>query len=178
MGQARNEGSSPLGERGPRDVMQFIVDDESGCDAASRLPVGQPLEPRREARSLCPLGLGLVRLPLGGRNPDVYTHAGGVFDGWSTPRSFGLGHWVIMSSQKRIDKPLPILFNVLTLNQEATMKEWNTKAERIQQAIDECDRFIAKEEPRRADLRPAGVQQHLDFCKEHKVKLQKMLEAE
>ena len=46
---------------------------------------------------------------------------------------------------------------------------------RIQQAIAECDAFIAKEEPRAADLRPASVAQHLEFCKQHKVKLQRML---
>lgn len=52
------------------------------------LPVGQALEPRREARSLRFLGLGLVPVPLAGRHPDVYTHAGGVFQGGSTPTPF------------------------------------------------------------------------------------------
>lgn len=46
---------------------------------------------------------------------------------------------------------------------------------RIREAIADCDRFIAKEESRRADLRPADVQQHLDFCKSHKIKLMNML---
>jgi hypothetical protein len=43
-------------------------------------------------------------------------------------------------------------------------------------AIAQCDRFIAKEEPRIASLRPAAMQQHLDYCKAHRVKLLAMLE--
>lgn len=46
---------------------------------------------------------------------------------------------------------------------------------RILEAIAECDRFIAKEEPRRADLRPADMAKHLEFCKQHKAKLQNEL---
>lgn len=49
------------------------------------------------------------------------------------------------------------------------------QAKRINQAIAECDSFIAKEEPRAADLRPAKVAQHLEFCKTHKAKLQNAL---
>jgi hypothetical protein len=49
------------------------------------------------------------------------------------------------------------------------------QARRIRDAIADCDRFIAKEDPRRADLRPADIQKHLDFCKSHKVKLMGML---
>lgn len=48
---------------------------------------------------------------------------------------------------------------------------------KIIQAINDCNKFIALEEPRRADLRPASVQQHLDFCYQHRAKLQKMLET-
>lgn len=48
---------------------------------------------------------------------------------------------------------------------------------RIHQAIADCDRFIAKEEGRAADIRPASVQQHLDFCIAHRVKLQNALAA-
>jgi hypothetical protein len=48
---------------------------------------------------------------------------------------------------------------------------------RVRDAIAECDRFIAKEEPRRADLRPANVQKILDHYKAHRVKLVQMLEA-
>lgn len=48
---------------------------------------------------------------------------------------------------------------------------------KILQAISECDRFIAIEEKRSADLRPAKVAQHLEFCHKHKAKLIKMLEA-
>lgn len=50
-----------------------------------------------------------------------------------------------------------------------------TETRRILQAIAECNRFIEKEEKRSADLRPADVQQHLDFCKAHKEKLIQML---
>ena len=46
---------------------------------------------------------------------------------------------------------------------------------RIQQAIAECDIFIAKEGARRADLRPADMQQHLDFCISHRATLAAML---
>lgn len=56
------------------------------------------------------------------------------------------------------------------------MSEYRIK--QIKSAIAECDRFIAKEDHRNADLRPSDVQQHLDFCKSHKSKLQAMLGAE
>lgn len=46
---------------------------------------------------------------------------------------------------------------------------------RILEAIADCDRFIANEEPRAADLRPAKIAQHLEFCKAHKAKLQNAL---
>lgn len=48
---------------------------------------------------------------------------------------------------------------------------------RILEAIAECEKFIAKEEARRADIRPADVQQHLEFCIAHRVKLAAMIEA-
>ena len=47
----------------------------------------------------------------------------------------------------------------------------------ITEAIAQCDRFIAKEEPRNPDLRPADIQQHLDYCKAHRIKLLGMLAA-
>ena len=50
-----------------------------------------------------------------------------------------------------------------------------TPTQRIIQAIEECDRFIAKESSRRADLRPTDMQQHLDFCISHRKKLQALL---
>jgi hypothetical protein len=50
-----------------------------------------------------------------------------------------------------------------------------SQTSRIIQAIAECQRFIDKEEPRIASLRPADVQKHLDFCKAHMVKLAGML---
>lgn len=52
------------------------------------------------------------------------------------------------------------------------------EARRVIEAIADCDKFIAKEQPRNADLRPAVVQQHLDFCIAHRAKLQAMLVAE
>ena len=42
-------------------------------------------------------------------------------------------------------------------------------------AIADCDKFIAKEEPRRSDLRPADVAKTLAFYKSHKVFLQGLL---
>lgn len=48
---------------------------------------------------------------------------------------------------------------------------------RIVEAIGECDRYIAKEEPRNPKLRPADVAQRLEFYKAHRVKLVTMLEA-
>jgi hypothetical protein len=51
------------------------------------------------------------------------------------------------------------------------------KTRKIIQAIAECDRFIENEEKRSADLRPAAVAQHLEFCKNHRLKLIAMLAA-
>lgn len=47
---------------------------------------------------------------------------------------------------------------------------------RIVEAIAECDRYIAKEEPRDASLRPADVAKRLEFYKAHRAKLVTMLE--
>lgn len=46
---------------------------------------------------------------------------------------------------------------------------------RILDAIADCDRFIAKEEPRRADLRPADVQKMLDHAITHRAAMIRML---
>ena len=46
---------------------------------------------------------------------------------------------------------------------------------KVIEAIADCDRYIAKEEPRNPSLRPAWAVQHLEFCKQHKAKLQGML---
>lgn len=51
------------------------------------------------------------------------------------------------------------------------------QSRRILEAIAECDRFIAIEGPRAADLRPAKAAQHLEFCKAHKTKLLGMLDG-
>ena len=55
----------------------------------------------------------------------------------------------------------------MTLNKETTRK--------VLEAIDECNRYIAKEEPRAADLRPVEVAKRLEFYKGHNAKLEKML---
>lgn len=61
------------------------------CDLLRSLPVSNGLQPEahRDAMALggCP-----VALPLGACNPDVYTHAGRVFKGGSTPAPLGLVH--------------------------------------------------------------------------------------
>lgn len=49
---------------------------------------------------------------------------------------------------------------------------------KINEAIAECDRYIAIEEPRHADTRPEWAKKHLEFCKKHKVKLQARLLAQ
>jgi hypothetical protein len=46
-----------------------------------------------------------------------------------------------------------------------------TTDQRILDAIAECDRFIAVEGPRSADLRPADMSAHLEFCRRHREKL-------
>jgi hypothetical protein len=47
---------------------------------------------------------------------------------------------------------------------------------RLRDAIAECDRYIVREEGRRADLRPADVQELLDWYRGHRAKLQAMLD--
>lgn len=49
------------------------------------------------------------------------------------------------------------------------------KIRRIKQAIAECDVFISKESIRNPKLRPKDIQQHLDFCINHREKLKAML---
>ena len=51
------------------------------------------------------------------------------------------------------------------------------KADKIIEAIIDCNRFIEKEEKRNPDLRPKDMQDHLDYCKAHRVKLVAMLEG-
>lgn len=46
---------------------------------------------------------------------------------------------------------------------------------RIKSVIAECDRFIAIEGPRRPDLRPADIQQHLDFCIAHRANMKALI---
>lgn len=46
---------------------------------------------------------------------------------------------------------------------------------KIQQAIRDCDRFIAIEGPRSADLRPADIQEALDFSRAHRQKMLQVL---
>lgn len=52
-----------------------------------------------------------------------------------------------------------------------------TTARKIHQAIAECDRFIAIEGGRAADLRPPNVQKTLDFYYEHRLALIAKLDA-
>jgi len=48
---------------------------------------------------------------------------------------------------------------------------------RIHSAIADCDRYIAKESPRRADLRPVDIAALLDWYSAYRAKLVSMLEA-
>lgn len=41
----------------------------------------------------------------------------------------------------------------------------------LKAGINDCQRFIDREGPRDAALRPAKTQQHLDYCIAHKAKL-------
>jgi len=77
-----------------------------GAVQLGRFPVGKRFQPDAQGHA-GKLGGHLVPLPLAGRHPDVYTHAGWVFGGGSSPRSLWLGHWRIMYSQIMLDKPLP-----------------------------------------------------------------------
>lgn len=54
----------------------------------------------------------------------------------------------------------------------------NEYRNRIQSAIKECDRYIAMEGPRAADLRPAEVQKRLEFYISHRAKLQQALDTD
>ncbi len=45
----------------------------------------------------------------------------------------------------------------------------------ILSAIADCDRYIAKESARAEDLRPAEIQQRLDYYMRHRAKLAGML---
>lgn len=49
---------------------------------------------------------------------------------------------------------------------------------RVIQSIQECDAFIAREDARDANLRPADVQKVLDHYKAHRQKLIDMLAAQ
>lgn len=49
------------------------------------------------------------------------------------------------------------------------------RIKRILDAIAECDRFIAKEKPRAANLRPADIQKLLDWYVLHRANLIRML---
>jgi hypothetical protein len=53
----------------------------------------------------------------------------------------------------------------------------NSTKQRIIEAIQECDRYIANEGARADDLRPTEIQDRLDWYKELRAKLTKRLEA-
>lgn len=52
-----------------------------------------------------------------------------------------------------------------------------TKQQKIREAIADCNRYIAKEEARAADLRPVEIAKLLEWYKAHRAKLLGMLEA-
>jgi hypothetical protein len=49
------------------------------------------------------------------------------------------------------------------------------QARRVRESIAECDRDIAREAPRDADLRPVDVRERLDFYRAHRARLVTML---
>lgn len=51
------------------------------------------------------------------------------------------------------------------------------QTQKIQSAIDDCNRYIAKESARSADLRPVDIAKLLDWYISHRAKLLAMLEA-
>ena len=53
----------------------------------------------------------------------------------------------------------------------------NLQRQKIQAAIDGCNRYIAKESARSADLRPVDIAKLLDWYIAHRAKLFAMLEA-
>jgi predicted ArsR family transcriptional regulator len=62
-----------------------------------------------------------------------------------------------------------------TQRKPETMKMSQEQRKRVQEALIETEAFIAKESARRADIRPAAMQQHLDFCIKHAEHLRLML---
>ena len=62
--------------------------------------------------------------------------------------------------------------NNMTMTTSTPSREQTRK---ILQAIEECDAFIAKESPRNANSRPAGIQKTLDFYIAHRAKLAAMI---
>lgn len=59
---------------------------------------------------------------------------------------------------------------------DAIVIAYPSQLKRAQDALAETIRFIEKESPRRADLRPSDVQKHLDFCIAHKARLETAIE--
>ena len=53
----------------------------------------------------------------------------------------------------------------------------NEQARRVIEAIEECNRFIDKEEPRNPELRPIETQKLLEFYYRHRANLQQRLSA-
>lgn len=49
---------------------------------------------------------------------------------------------------------------------------------RVNQAIEECDRYIKLESPRSADLRPPEIAKRLEFYIQHRAKLVKTIGEE
>lgn len=65
--------------------------------------------------------------------------------------------------------------NALHTVQSGRMKPNKEQTRKILQAIEECDRYIAKESPRAADLRPVEIQKLLEFYIAHRAKLAAMI---
>lgn len=137
-------------------------------------PVSQGLEPDAQGHPLA-LGCLPVACPLPRRHPEPHNGSGWVFYRGSPPVALRLFHTCIMWLQIILDKGATWVFNVATLNKEIAMTKTKETTRKILEAIAECDRFIAKEEPRRADLRPVEVARILEHAKTHKAKLIGML---
>ena len=63
------------------------------------------------------------------------------------------------------------------MKMDAIVIAYPSQLKRTMDALAETARFIEKESPRRADLRPADVQKHLDFCIAHKSRLEAAIDA-
>ena len=56
-------------------------------------------------------------------------------------------------------------------NMQALGFSKQTIIDKLKSGVNDCQRFIAREEGRSADLRPEKDQQHLNYCHSHKAEL-------